>query len=234
MSRGRAAMVYAALLLAALFLPRANAIYLDSTIYEMASDESFISKRIVNDGSKQNLYGIAAVKIDRPGAGGERRERIANGELLFAPLSFSLSPGSGEFFKIFYRGPEDDRERYYRILFREMPMLLFPEKRGGKKSEAVPVVAMETILVVRPRKISFSYSLDESRGVIKNTGNTFFKLILHKGCHSADDEAEMIYLLPGETFDSARLKGQNKKFIVAMKKYIPLGNACFDAQNSIK
>jgi P pilus assembly protein, chaperone PapD len=214
MSRGRAAMVYTALLLAALFLPRANAIYLDSTIYEMASDASFISKRIVNDGSKQNLYGIAAVKIDRPGAGGEHRERIANGELLFAPLSFSLSPGGGEFFKIFYRGPQDDKERYYRILFKEMPMLLFPEQRGGKKSEAVPVVAMETILVVRPRKIRFGYSLDESRGVVKNTGNTFFKLIVHKGCHSPDDEAKMIYLLPGEKFESASLKEKIKNLLL--------------------
>lgn len=214
MSRGRAARVYTALLLVALFLPRANAIYLDSTIYEMASDASFISKRIVNDGSKQNLYGIAAVKIDRPGAGGEHRERIANGELLFAPLSFSLSPGGGEFFKIFYRGPQDDKERYYRILFKEMPMLLFPEQRGGKKSEAVPAVAMETILVVRPRKISFGYSLDESRGVVKNTGNTFFKLIVHKGCHSPDDEAKMIYLLPGEKFESASLKEQNKNLLL--------------------
>lgn len=37
----------------------------ESTIYEMPSDKSFISKRIYNDSQKQNLYSIGAVKIDK-------------------------------------------------------------------------------------------------------------------------------------------------------------------------
>jgi len=173
--------------LAALYLHPAQALYLESTIYEMPADKSFISKRIFNDSTRQNVYSISAVKIDKPGPGGEKRQPVENGELLFTPLNFSLAPDASEFFKVFYRGPEDDKERYYRIQFSEMPITLFPASHQGKKSEAVPIIAMDTILVVRPRKVNLRYSLDEHEGVLMNTGNTFFKIIVQKGCQSSND-----------------------------------------------
>ncbi|MGX5028239.1 molecular chaperone [Enterobacter asburiae] len=216
---------------AALCTLSAHALYLDSTIYEIPAERSFISKRIFNDSHKQNVYSISAVKIDRPGPGREKRLPIENGELLFTPLTFSLAPDAGEFFKIFYRGPEDDKERYYRIQFREMPVTLFAERKSGKKSEAVPVIALDTILVVRPRKLMLRYTLDEQTGELTNTGNTYFRIIVHKGCHSTDDEATMRYLLPGETYRSRELSNKNKKFIVALKKYIPVGSGCFKNKN---
>lgn len=214
-------------LLTSMIALSAHAIYLDSTIYEMPSNKSFISKSIYNDSHKQNLYSIAAVKIDKPGHGGEKSSQISEGELLFAPLSFSLAPKSFEFFKIFYRGPEDNKERYYRILFREMPVTLFMDRQNVKESEVVPVIAMDTILIVRPRKLDFKFTIDEQSGVLKNTGNTFFKVIVQKGCDSNDDEATMLYLLPGETWKSNKINMNNKKFIVAMRKYVRLGSGCF-------
>ncbi|MCF2001724.1 molecular chaperone, partial [Escherichia coli] len=62
---------------------------------------------------------------------------------------------------------------------------------------------------------------------LKNTGNTFFKIIVHLGCNSTDDEATMRYVLPGETWRSSELKSKNRKFIVALQKYIPVGQGCF-------
>ena len=47
----------------------------------------------------------------------------------------SLAPDAGEFFKIFYRGPQDDKERYYRVQFTEMPITLFPERNRGKRAK---------------------------------------------------------------------------------------------------
>lgn len=227
MTGWRVAMIVTGLALLALFSLPARALYLDSTIFDMAADKSFISKRVFNDSHKQNIYSISAVKIDKPGPGGERRQAIEEGELLFAPLNFSLAPDAGEFFKIFYRGPQDDKERYYRVQFTEMPITLFPERNRGKKSEAIPAIALETILVVRPRKMNLHYMLDEQKGVLENTGNTFFKIIVQKGCNSTDDEATVRYILPGETYRSPELKAQNKKFIVALQKYIPVGSGCF-------
>ena len=211
----------------ALYTLSAHGLYLDSTIYDIPAERSFISKRIYNDSHKQNVYSISAIKIDRPGPGGEKRLPIEDGELLFTPLTFSLAPDAGEYFKIFYRGPEDDKERYYRIQFREMPVTLFAQRHSGKASEAVPAIALDTILVVRPRKLTLGYTLDEQKGALTNTGNTFFRIIVHKGCQSTDDEATMRYLLPGETYRSGALNTKNKKFIVALKKYIPIGDGCF-------
>ena len=54
----------------ALFSLPARALYLDSTIFDMAADKSFISKRVFNDSHKQNIYSISAVKIDKPGLAG--------------------------------------------------------------------------------------------------------------------------------------------------------------------
>ncbi|MDV7073852.1 fimbria/pilus periplasmic chaperone [Citrobacter werkmanii] len=227
MNRCHLALRWVFVLLSALTACSVQAVYLESTIYEMPSDKSFISKRIYNDSQKQNLYSISAVKIDKPGPGGENRSAIAEGELLFTPLNFSLAPQASEFFKIFYRGPQDDKERYYRILFREMPITLLTQRNQGKGGAALPVIAMDTMLVVRPRKINLAYSVDERNGTLKNTGNTFFKVIVHRGCHSTDDEAIMRYVLPGETWHSSELKTQNRKFIVALQKYLPVGQGCF-------
>lgn len=227
MNRCHLALRWAFVFLFGLTACSAQAVYLESTIYEMPSDKSFISKRIYNDSQKQNLYSISAVKIDKPGPRGENRSAIAEGELLFTPLNFSLAPQASEFFKIFYRGPQDDKERYYRIVFREMPITLFTQRNQGKGGEALPVIAMDTILVIRPRKINLAYSIDERNGILKNTGNTFFKVIVHRGCHSTDDEAVMRYVLPGETWHSSELKTQNRKFIVALQKYLPVGQGCF-------
>lgn len=174
MNRRRLALRWVFILLSGLTAFSTQAVYLESTIYEMPSDKAFISKRIYNDSQKQNLYSIGAVKIDKPGPGGENRSAIAEGELLFTPLNFSLAPQASEFFKIFYRGPQDDKERYYRILFREMPITLFTERNQGKGGQALPVIAMDTILVVRPRNINLAYTIDEANGTLKNTGNTFF------------------------------------------------------------
>ena len=67
MSHCRLALRWAFIFLSGLAAFSAQAVYLESTIYEMPSDKSFISKRIYNDSQKQNLYSIGAVKIDKPG-----------------------------------------------------------------------------------------------------------------------------------------------------------------------
>ena len=72
MNRCRLVFRWVFILLSGLTIFSAQAVYLESTIYEMPSDKSFISKRIYNDSQKQNLYSIGAVKIDKPGPGGEK------------------------------------------------------------------------------------------------------------------------------------------------------------------
>lgn len=56
---------------------------------------------------------------------------------------------------------------------------------------------MSTILIVRPRKTRFQYEINEATGTIKNTGNTYFRVILQKGCNGDDESSTQFYMLPG-------------------------------------
>lgn len=62
-------------------------------------------------------------------------------------------PGKGNI-KFYYHGPQDNRERYYRVSFREIPTRNRIGRTAAGGSVGIdPVVVMETILVVRPRQV---------------------------------------------------------------------------------
>ncbi len=214
-------------LAAAMFGPSAGAAYFNALIYDMGPDQRFISRPMVNDTPRTNLYTISAYKIDKPGAGGENRIIGGPMEVVYSPLKFTVQAGGQEYFKLFYRGPEDGVERYYRVIFRESPVRMFPLKTQNKYTDVLPVVAMSTILVVRPRKTTLKFEVDERTGTIRNTGNTFFRVIIQKGCHGDDESSTQFYMLPGESYQNAIAGGNNKKYIVALGRYHQLGNGCF-------
>ena len=82
------------------------------------------------------------------------RSRPADGELLFAPRQLTLQAGESEYFKFYYHGPKDNRERYYRVSFREIPTRNYVMRnQSGTEVSMDPVVVMDTILVVRPREV---------------------------------------------------------------------------------
>lgn len=81
--------------------------------------------------------------------------------------------------------------------------------------------------MVRPRTLHFSYRLDEQNGTLQNNGNTFFRVIIQKGCNGDDESSTQFYMLPGETYKNKSLSAKNKKYLVAMEKYIKLGKRCF-------
>lgn len=204
----------------------ASAVYLSSYIYEMGSEESFISKPVENNTDSSNLYTLQAIKIDKPGVGGENVIYAKNREVIFTPLSLQISPKSTNFFKLIYIGPKDDQERYYRVVFSEVPLAAFEEGNKAQATTFVPTVSMSTILVIRPRKQHLQYEIDEKQGVIKNTGNTFFRVIIHKSCELNDESSTQFYMLPGEEFKNDMVKQRNEKFIVANKTYIKIGQQC--------
>lgn len=111
------------LTLASLWLlaaPLAQAISVGNLTFSLASDAEFAAKRVINNNKSARLYRVSVVGIDRPG-GHEVRARPADGELLFAPRQLTLQAGESEYFKFYYHGPKDNRERYYRVSFREIP-----------------------------------------------------------------------------------------------------------------
>ena len=212
---------------AGLFTHPASAVYFESIVYDMAASKEFIARPIVNDTQRNNLYTISAYKIARPGDGHERVMDGAEKELVWSPLKFTVQPDGREYFKLYYRGPQDDIERYYRVTFKETPITLFPWRGDQKKMDIIPVVAMSTLLIVRPRKTQLRYEIDETTGVIRNTGNTYFRVVLQKGCNGDDESSTQFYMLPGESWQGPEAKSGNKKYVVALGRYNKLGHGCF-------
>lgn len=206
------------------FINNANALYINSDISVMDSEREFFSKVYVNDTRRTNLYNFTVYKINQPGAN-ENGKNIKNGEVVFTPLKKILLPGEQEFFKIFYRGKKDDTERYYKIIISETSLDIMNDDTINKKTLFYPTVSLETYFVVRPKNPKFKYEIDQYNGIIKNTGNTFFRLIIHENClDNVDSIPYVLHLLPNQSFQDERIKKKSQKYIVIYEQYHSIGN----------
>lgn len=151
--------------------PLAQAISVGNLTFSLPAEADFASKRVVNNNKSARLYRITVSAIDRHG-GSEVRSRPVDGELLFAPPAGAAGRGE-RIFQILLSWAADNRERYYRVSFREIPTrnLTRRSPTGGEVSME-PVVVMDTITVVRPREVQFKWSFDKAAGTVSNTGNT--------------------------------------------------------------
>ena len=228
MSRRRGATLTKALLTVGCLLaaPLAQAISVGNLTFSLPAEADFASKRVVNNNKSARLYRIAVSAIDRPG-GSEVRSRPVDGELLFAPRQLVLQAGESEYFKFYYHGPRDNRERYYRVSFREIPTrnLTRRSPTGGEVSME-PVVVMDTILVVRPREVQFKWSFDKAAGTVSNTGNTWFKLLIKPGCDSTEEEWDAWYLRPGDVVRQPALRQPGNHYLVYNDKFIKISDTC--------
>ncbi|PNS12783.1 fimbrial protein [Mixta theicola] len=207
-------------------------LYLNSLVFDIEPEKQFISIPVFNDTSRTNLYSVSAYRIDKPGNGNENRIQVDEMEVIWSPLSLTNTPGGVDSFKVFYRGPKDNNERYYRIVFKESAMMLIPFRKNEKATEIVPIVTMSAILVVRPGETHIRYSLDADKGSLKNTGNTFFRVIIQQGCNGDDESSTQFHMLPGETYQSESVRAENKIFIVALGKYFAVENGCTKASTT--
>lgn len=225
MFRRRGATLTKALLTVGCLLaaPLAQAISVGNLTFSLPAEADFASKRVVNNNKSARLYRIAVSAIDRPG-GSEVRSRPVDGELLFAPRQLVLQAGESEYFKFYYHGPRDNRERYYRVSFREIPTrnLTRRSPTGGEVSME-PVVVMDTILVVRPREVQFKWSV---AGTVSNTGNTWFKLLIKPGCDSTEEEGDAWYLRPGDVVRQPALRQPGNHYLVYNDKFIKISDTC--------
>ncbi|HDG7752361.1 fimbria/pilus periplasmic chaperone [Klebsiella quasipneumoniae] len=228
MSRRRGATLTKALLTLGCLLaaPLAQAISVGNLTFSLPAEADFASKRVVNNNKSARLYRITVSAIDRPG-GSEVRSRPVDGELLFAPRQLALQAGESEYFKFYYHGPRDNRERYYRVSFREIPTrnLTRRSPTGGEVSME-PVVVMDTILVVRPREVQFKWSFDKAAGAVSNTGNTWFKLLIKPGCDSTEEEGDAWYLRPGDVVRQPALRQPGNHYLVYNDKFIKISDTC--------
>lgn len=202
------------------------AIYIGSLTFSMADNKEFITKKILNNNSTARVYQVSISRIDSP-SDNEIKTRPADGEILFSPKSLALEKGSSDFFKFFYHGPNDDQERYYRVSFTEIPT---ESKRVSQANNAQvtvePIVNIESILVIRPRKIDFSWNFDKEKGVLTNTGNTFFKVLFKPNCEATEEEGHSYYLRPKESVHDEFLTKKGDKIIIYNDNFHFISNDC--------
>lgn len=206
----------------------AQALYVSDDVFVVEADKPYISRQFYNDSKSTNMYLINMYQIDRPGKT-ETARPIPDGEVMYSPLQMLVNAGQFEYFKIFYRGPSDDQERYYRMVIREVPLSAIKDEAAVKDSMVSTIVALDTYAVVRPRQQKFEYAYDERAGTLKNTGNTFFRVLINRGCNTSDDDQAVVFdLLPQDTVEHELLRGNNQKYIVAFGNFKRLGTQCFD------
>lgn len=206
--------------------PITHAISIGDLTFSMDSEEQFVAKKVLNNNDSARLYQVSVTGIDRPG-GKEIRSRPADGELLFSPSQLTLQAGEGENFKFYYNGIKDDRERYYRVSFREIPSYSQVVRRKVDNVVSMaPVVVVDAILVVRPRQINFKWNIDQRTGAISNTGNTWFKLLIKPGCGTKEEDSEAWYLRPGDVLRRQILRQPGDHYIIYNNKFIKLSDGC--------
>lgn len=193
----------------------------------MEPKQAFMARTLTNNDSMPKVYEVRVEKISNPTASGQPLA-MPPGELLHTPKRFVLHAGQAQNTKLYYKGPVDDQERYYRVTFVESPAAQTGNQEQNHRTGALEMkIELQSILVVRPRHVQFDYILNEVSGNIRNSGNTFFEFMIKQGCDQPDSEADTKYLLPGETYENAKI-GQpgNQSLIIYAARFIPVGKIC--------
>lgn len=214
-------------LLAGALVSQAMAIDIGAMTIAMAPKEDFITRTVTNNSTSPKVYEVQMEKISDPTATGQAAPTIP-GELLFAPKRFTLHAKRAQNVKFYYKGPADALERYYRITFTESPAAQIDEGGQALRRGAVEVkLALQSILVVRPRQVHFDYQLNTTQNFIRNSGNTYFEFMIKQSCEQPDHDAKSKYLLPGEIYHNRKI-GQlgSQHIIIYQHKFVFLGKDC--------
>lgn len=166
------------------------------------ANEKSLAKEVENTTNVARYISLKVEKITSPTANGVVVP-LDHNEVLSTPSGLVL-PGSGkDIFKILYNGPEDDKERYYRLSWLDAPVLGKENNTANKSALATTSAIINTILVVTPRKDKFDYSYSD--GKIINTGNASFRIVAAGTCLDKTKDIdgkgcrERYYVMPGKS-----------------------------------
>ncbi len=166
------------------------------------SDQSILSKEVINTTHVVRYVGLKVQRISSPMQGGEIIPMQSQSEILFTPANQVLAGEARENFRIVYQGPQDDAERYYRLSWLDAPVSEFDESLSTKSGLATTSAQIDTILVVAPRQENFKYNYNN--GEIQNLGNATFRVVSTGACKNrADDKTgrgcrERYFVMPGD------------------------------------
>jgi len=192
----------------------------------MNSDSSVLSKEIKNTTDSGRLINIDMERLSSPLDGGNVIAMESQDEVLLTPASLLLPAKSSDVIRFFYKGPTDDKERYYRIVW--FDQALSDAQRNGAARSAVATASARivTILVVAPRKVNYRYQY--ANGTLVNSGNATLRILAYGPCLKAADGKECkenYYLMPGKERRFTRVNVADKKGRVALwqgEQFVPV------------
>ncbi|MDF7761111.1 hypothetical protein PU683_16450 [Kosakonia cowanii] len=198
------------------FLMPAYALDIGDISSFMYSDSAVISKEIKNSTDTGRLINIKVERITNPLEGGSIIPMESKNELLLTPGSLLLPANSNETIRFFYNGPNDDKERYYRILWADQSLSEGKMSNAKRHAIATASALISSILVVSPRKAKYDYKY--SAGKITNPGNATLRVIAYGPCLRPTDGVsckENYFLMPGKSRTFTRVNVAHKNGRVA-------------------
>lgn len=192
----------------------------------MNSGSSTLSKEIKNTTDSGRLINIHMERLSSPLDGGKVIPMDKQDEILLTPASLLLLAKASDVIRFFYKGPADDKERYYRIVW--FDQALSDAQRNGSTRSAVATASARigTILVVAPRKANFRYQY--ANGTLVNTGNATLRILAYGPCLKPADGKECkenYFLMPGKERRFTRVNVADKKGRVALwqgEQFVPV------------
>ncbi|HCH49250.1 MAG TPA: hypothetical protein DEV59_00860 [Proteus sp.] len=200
----------------------AAAIHVGAITEMMTSDQTILAKEIENNVDQARLVGLSIERVSSPLENGQVIP-MDNNELLSSPANLILPGKTTESFKIFYKGPADNQERYYRLVWRDDPVTEDGSTQNKKSATATTSATISTILVVAPRQENFSYRFDKEKRVVYNTGNSAFRTVATGDCmpnavtrNENNRCNERYYVMPGLGVKLQQVDVQSKKATVGI------------------
>ena len=192
----------------------------------MNSGSSTLSKEIKNTTDSGRLINIHMERLSSPLDGGKVIPMDKQDEILLTPASLLLPAKASDVIRFFYKGPADDKERYYRIVW--LDQALSDAQRNGSTRSAVATASARigTILVVAPRKANFRYQY--ANGTLVNNGNATLRILAYGPCLKPADGKECkenYFLMPGKERRFTRVNVADKKGRVALwqgEQFVPV------------
>ncbi|PJR60972.1 hypothetical protein [Raoultella sp. T31] len=192
----------------------------------MNSDASVLSKEIKNTTDSGRLINIHVERLSSPLEGGSVIPMDRQDEVLLTPASLLLPAKSSDVIRFFYKGPADNKERYYRIVWFDQALSDAQRDSARRSAVATASARIGTILVVAPRRANYRYQY--ANATLVNTGNATLRILAYGPCLKPADGKECkenYYLMPGKERRFTRVNVADKKGRVALwqgEQFVPV------------
>lgn len=192
----------------------------------MNSENNTLSREIKNTTDSGRLINIHLERLSSPLENGHVIPMDSQDEVLLTPASLLMPARSSDVIRFFYKGPTDDKERYYRIVWFDQALSDVQNKNTSRSAVATASARIGTILVIAPRKVNFRYQY--TYGKLVNTGNATLRILAYGPCLKPADGKECkenYFLMPGKERRFTHVNVADKKGRVALwqgEQFVPV------------